>query len=198
MDPEQYEARLNQQVIYRHHDKNGNVRYAGDRHAITCFVDLNFPENDAIYTEELKNRMPIYPIKVDGVDKDIDAIRIANCKKGKEEVYPSHYLLRNCEEPEVIKMLGGKTTIKGKRLSQGSNARTNANTRGGAIDKNNSFMTTNNTRNPNNNDNMQINNTMVKSQIMDQAWNDPRYTNTIQGDNNQANTCCEVEHLPHN
>ena len=95
-------------------------------------------------------------------------------------------------------MLGGKPRIQGKKLSQGSNARSQTNTKG-AADKNTSFMTTNNTRNPNNsNDNAQINNTMVKSQIMDEAWKDPRYSNTIQGGDNQANTCCEVEHLPHN
>ena len=43
MDGEEYEARLNQQNIYRHHDKNGNVRLGADRHALTCFIDLNFP-----------------------------------------------------------------------------------------------------------------------------------------------------------
>ena len=36
-------ARLNQQMVFKYHDEKGNVRYAGDRHAITCFVDLNFP-----------------------------------------------------------------------------------------------------------------------------------------------------------
>lgn len=63
LDPEEYEAKLNQQNIYRYHDKNGNVRLGADRHALTCFVDLNFPENDPIYTEELKNRLPIYATK---------------------------------------------------------------------------------------------------------------------------------------
>jgi hypothetical protein len=33
-----------------------------DRHALTCFVDMNFPENDAAYTQELINRMQIFPI----------------------------------------------------------------------------------------------------------------------------------------
>jgi hypothetical protein len=31
-------------------DSEGNVRYGADRHALTCFVDTNFPENDAAYT----------------------------------------------------------------------------------------------------------------------------------------------------
>ena len=109
--------------------------------------------------------------------------------------------MRNCEEPEVIKMLGGKTVVKGKRLSQGSNARVQSNTRGGVADKNTSFMTTNNTRNANNlnNSNAQMDNTMVKSQIMEEAWKNPNYVNTIQGEGmGQSNTCCEVEHLPHN
>lgn len=84
MDPEEYEARLNQQTIYRHHDKNGNVRLGADRHALTCFVDLNFPENDALYTEELKNRMPIYPTKCEGEDRNIDDIRRENYYKSKD------------------------------------------------------------------------------------------------------------------
>jgi hypothetical protein len=73
------------------------VRLAADRHGMTCFVDMNFPENEPAYVEELKNRMPIFPKKVEGEDRYIDAIRKGNCKKGHEEVYPSHYLLRNCE-----------------------------------------------------------------------------------------------------
>lgn len=43
-----------------------------DRHALTCFVDMNFPENDAAYTQELINRMPIFPIEVEEKDKHID------------------------------------------------------------------------------------------------------------------------------
>jgi hypothetical protein len=35
--------RISEQVIYKHHDKNGNVRVGADRHALTCFVDINFP-----------------------------------------------------------------------------------------------------------------------------------------------------------
>lgn len=31
---------------------------------MTCFVDMNFPENEAAYVEELKGRLPIYPVKV--------------------------------------------------------------------------------------------------------------------------------------
>ena len=181
MDPEEYEARLNQQTIYRYHDKNGNVRYAGDRHAVTCFVDLNFPENDAIYTEELKNRMPIYAKKVEGEDRNIDAIRIGNCKKGKEEIYPSHYLIRNCEEPEVVKMLSEKTGMKitGKRLSNGSNPRQQHRN-----PKNNSFVSTNYSKGKqDNNDNSYIpeplDSQAVKSQIMEGAWQDPRLVNSI-------------------
>lgn len=40
--------------------------------------------------------MPIFPIKVNEKDQNIDAIRRQNCKKGREDVYPSHYLIRNC------------------------------------------------------------------------------------------------------
>ena len=53
-------------------DKAGNVRLGADRHALTNFVDMNFPENDAAYTEELKNRMSIYPERVKDEDKYID------------------------------------------------------------------------------------------------------------------------------
>ncbi len=51
---------------------------------MTCFVDMNFPENEAAYVQELKDRMPIFPIRVEGEDKNIDAIRKQNCKKGHE------------------------------------------------------------------------------------------------------------------
>jgi hypothetical protein len=37
------DARLGEQVIYKLHEKNGNVRLGSDRHALTCFVDINFP-----------------------------------------------------------------------------------------------------------------------------------------------------------
>ncbi len=43
--------RLQEQVIFRMTDKNGNVRLGADRHALTCFVDMNFPENSAAYTQ---------------------------------------------------------------------------------------------------------------------------------------------------
>jgi hypothetical protein len=62
---------LLEQVVYRHTDENGNVRLGADRHALTCFVDINFPENDKAYTQELINRMPIYPIEVKAQDKNI-------------------------------------------------------------------------------------------------------------------------------
>ncbi len=66
--------------------------------------------------------MPIYPVRVEGEDKNLDAIRKQNCKKGHEEIYPSHYLLRNCEEPEVLKMLSNKTGVAlsgGRSQNQG-------------------------------------------------------------------------------
>lgn len=84
LDPEEYEARLNQQMIYRYTDKNGIVRLGADRHALTCFVDMNFPENDAAYTEELKSRLPIYPTKVEDSDRGIDDIRRNNYIKSIE------------------------------------------------------------------------------------------------------------------
>ena len=34
---------------------------------------MNFPENDAAYTQDLINRMPIYPIEVEEKDKYIDS-----------------------------------------------------------------------------------------------------------------------------
>lgn len=37
------EERLNRQIIYKMVDENGNIRYGADRHALTCFVDMNFP-----------------------------------------------------------------------------------------------------------------------------------------------------------
>lgn len=37
------EERMNQQVIYKMIDSEGNVRYGADRHSLTCFVDTNFP-----------------------------------------------------------------------------------------------------------------------------------------------------------
>lgn len=42
---------------------------------MTCYVDMNFPENEAAYVQELKDRMPIFPIRVESEDKNIDAIR---------------------------------------------------------------------------------------------------------------------------
>jgi hypothetical protein len=83
-------------------------RIAVDRHGITCYVDMSFPENDAAYTEELKNRMPIFPIECKPVDRNIDPIRRENYKKSLDNVYPSHYLLPNCEQPEILKMLNEK------------------------------------------------------------------------------------------
>ena len=70
-------------MVYKYHDEKGNIRYAGDRHAVTCFVDLNFPENDQIYTEELKKRLPISPTRVKDKDKNIDEIRRGNYQKSK-------------------------------------------------------------------------------------------------------------------
>ena len=84
------------------------VRLGADRHALTCFVDMNFPENDAAYTQELINRMPIFPIEVEDKDKFIDEQKRANYQKSLENIYPSHYLLPNCDQPEVIKMINNK------------------------------------------------------------------------------------------
>lgn len=44
-------SRINEQVVYRCHDDEGNERLGVDRHSLTCFVDLNFPENDHLYTK---------------------------------------------------------------------------------------------------------------------------------------------------
>ena len=101
-------GRLQEQVVYRMTDKHGNVRIGADRHALTCFVDMNFPENDAAYTQELIDRQPIYPIEVEQKDKFIDNRRRANYEKSLENIYPSHYLMPNCDQPEVIKMINSK------------------------------------------------------------------------------------------
>lgn len=100
--------RLQEQVVYRTTDKYGNVRIGGDRHALTCFVDMNFPENSAAYTQELIDRMPIYPVEVEAKDKHIDNQRRANYEKSQDNIYPSHYLLPNSDQPEIIKMINGK------------------------------------------------------------------------------------------
>jgi hypothetical protein len=98
-------------------DKHGNVRMGADRHALTCFVDMNFPENDAAYTQELIDRMPIFPIEVEQKDKHIDSQRRANYEKSLDNIYPSHYLLPNCDQPEIITMINNKykTTEKEHR-----------------------------------------------------------------------------------
>ena len=80
-------------MIYKHHDKDGNVRIGADRHALTCFVDINFPENDQAYTEELKKRNQIFPIEVEGRHKNLAAHKVENYQKSHSNVYPSHYLL---------------------------------------------------------------------------------------------------------
>lgn len=101
-------GRLQEQVVYRMTDKNGNVRIGGDRHALTCFVDMNFPENSAAYTQELIDRMPIYPVEVEAKDKHIDNQRRANYEQSLDNIYPSHYLLPNCDQPEILKMINNK------------------------------------------------------------------------------------------
>lgn len=45
------DERMKNQIIYKIVDENGVVRYATDRHGLTCFVDLNFPENEEAYTQ---------------------------------------------------------------------------------------------------------------------------------------------------
>ena len=72
--------------------------------------------------------MPISPKRVHNKDKNIDEIRRGNYVKSKEEVYPSHYLVRNCEEPEVLKMLSEKTGVQigGTRTSNQTKAKVTA------------------------------------------------------------------------
>lgn len=101
-------GRLQEQVVYRMTDKHGNVRIGGDRHALTCFVDMNFPENDAAYTQHLIDRMPIYPVEVEKKDKHIDDRRRVNYQESLESIYPSHYLMPNCDQPEIISMISQK------------------------------------------------------------------------------------------
>ena len=69
---------------------------------------MNFPENSAAYTQELIDRMPIYPVEVQANDKHIDNQRRANYEKSLENIYPSHYLLPNCDQPEIITMINNK------------------------------------------------------------------------------------------
>ena len=57
--------------MYRHLG-GPSARYGTDRHSLTCFIDMNFPENDSLYTAELVARNPIFPEKVKPKDKDID------------------------------------------------------------------------------------------------------------------------------
>ena len=52
--------------------------------------------------------MPIYPIEVEAKDKQIDNQRRANYEKSLENIYPSHYLLPNCDQPEILKMINSK------------------------------------------------------------------------------------------
>ena len=60
--PRDEKGRLHEQVLFRTTDKHGNVKIGADRHALTCFVDMNFPENSAAYTQSLIDRLQIYPI----------------------------------------------------------------------------------------------------------------------------------------
>ena len=52
--------------------------------------------------------MPIYPVEVEDKDKFIDDQRRNNYQKSLENIYPSHYLVPNCDQPEVIKMVNNK------------------------------------------------------------------------------------------
>lgn len=99
---------MQEQVIYKMTDKHGNVRLGADRHALTCFVDMNFPENSAAYTQELIDRMQIFPIEVEQKDKFIDERRKENYQKSLENIYPSHYLMPNCDQPEILSMIKNK------------------------------------------------------------------------------------------
>jgi hypothetical protein len=111
-------GRIREQVVYKHTDKDRNVRIGADRHALTCFVDINFPENDQLYTDELKKRQPIYQTPVEDRHKNLAAKREENYQTSQSNVYPSHYLLPCSEQPEIQKMLVEKsrqTQLKTKK-----------------------------------------------------------------------------------
>lgn len=95
------DERLKNQVIYKYTDENGVTRYATDRHSITCYVDLNFPENEAVYTQELINRSPIFPIEVREKDRHLDEIRKQNYVDSVVNCYPAHYLTPNVDYSQV-------------------------------------------------------------------------------------------------
>ena len=130
--------------------------------------------------------MPIFPIQCEGEDRNLDQIRRENYFKSKEEPYPSHYLLRNCEEPEVLKMLSQKAGVH--------NARTAGRQTGGRKDQKQlvnsiknprnaksaakSFASTANTGARRNAAEQifqeQSNARANKSEMIDQAWKDPQ------------------------
>ena len=62
--------------------------------------------------------MPIFPIECKPGDRNLDGIRRDNYEKSKDNIYPSHYLLPNCEQPEILKMFKERT---GKVIKKTSN-----------------------------------------------------------------------------
>ena len=88
-------------MIYKLVDKDGHVRFGADRHALTCFVDTNFPENAAAYTAELVNRNSIFPIRVREEDRNLDEIRKENFVESVVNNYPNHYLIPNVDYSQV-------------------------------------------------------------------------------------------------
>lgn len=92
---------MKNQIIYKIVDDNGVARYATDRHGLTCFVDLNFPENQEAFRQELINRSPIQPIEVKDKDRNIDALRKQNYVDSVVNSYPAHYLVPNVDYSQV-------------------------------------------------------------------------------------------------
>lgn len=93
---------MNRQVIYKMVDSDGNVRYGADRHSLTCFVDMNFPENEGAYRAELMKRNQIFPIRVREEDRHLDEIRKENFVESVVNNYPDHYLIPNVDYSKVV------------------------------------------------------------------------------------------------
>lgn len=129
--------------------------------------------------------MPISPTKVKDKDKNIDDIRRGNYQKSKEEIYPSHYLLRNCEEPEVLKMLSEKAGVKlgGTKVNNNKQVRMTAKN----PKTNKTFMSTQATKQQEQRkfeDQSQLvrneeQRDMTKSQILNRAWDNPQMVGQI-------------------
>lgn len=152
--------------------------------------------------------MPIFPIKCNEEDKNIDHIRKGNYFKSKEEPYSSHYLLRNCDEPEVLKMLSEKAGVakaSGRKTGGGNDRQlvnNNKNPRSNVKSIGKTFASTSNTRGGQRQNlgeesfNMQQNSMKNKSEMINQAWNNSQLAGDIETGLNES--CCKTEHLPHN